>query len=441
MCSEDRIFKPGATTNLSVRVGSVVLAMFAGVAVSAEVYSVKNLGPLGNLRAQEPLSRPSAINASGMVAAGNVTNGAYRALVYGSSWANLGTLGGNESMGFGINNTSQVVGRSSNLSGAMRAFLWTAGGKDGSPGNPQMKDLGTLGGTASEATAINNFGQVTGYADTASDQHAFLYSGGMMVDIGKLLDKNLPNSFGYAINNAGRVVGAAYDERYTKPRAFFFNGSSMVMLGQLSGVGSTAMAINDSDRIVGYWITSEWFDRAFTYAAGQMTDLGTLGGNYSYALGINNSNRIVGASFVDSRDTIYHAFISEGSSLADLNTQLDSSGAGWTLQEARAINDAGQIVGTGLYNGKAHAFLLQPSAGSGLVAPQINGVSPSGMDVLVSFSTVDKASYTLLRRGNAGSGAWTPVATGISGNGGTVTVKDTGALASPQRFYRAVLNP
>jgi probable HAF family extracellular repeat protein len=125
----------------------------------------------------------------------------------------------------------------------------------------------------------------------------------------------------------------------------------------------------------------------------------------------------------------------------DLNTQLDSSSAGWTLQEARAINDAGQIVGTGLYHGTAHAFLLQPSAGSGLAAPKINGVSPSGVDVLVSFSTVDKASYTLLRRSNAGSGAWTPVATGISGNGGTVTVKDAGALTAPQRFYRAVLNP
>jgi probable HAF family extracellular repeat protein len=39
---------------------------------------------------------------------------------------NLGTLGGNFSIAFGINDLGQVVGYSSTASGETRAFLWTA---------------------------------------------------------------------------------------------------------------------------------------------------------------------------------------------------------------------------------------------------------------------------------------------------------------------------
>jgi probable HAF family extracellular repeat protein len=44
-----------------------------------------------------------------------------------------------------------------------------------------ITDLGTLGGTLSNAYAINNYGQVVRFASTATDvQLAFLYSGGTM---------------------------------------------------------------------------------------------------------------------------------------------------------------------------------------------------------------------------------------------------------------------
>ena len=66
----------------------------------------------------------------------------------------LGTLGGNRSYAYGINDSGQVVGRSYTASGDQHAFLWTPGGG--------MQDLGTLGEYYSEAKCINNAGQIAG---------------------------------------------------------------------------------------------------------------------------------------------------------------------------------------------------------------------------------------------------------------------------------------
>lgn len=65
-----------------------------------------------------------------------------------------------------------------------------------------VTDLGTLGGDTSSAYGINNLEQVSGIADTANDsaRHAFLVTSGTMTDLG-----TLGGSFaqGYSINNAG----------------------------------------------------------------------------------------------------------------------------------------------------------------------------------------------------------------------------------------------
>jgi probable HAF family extracellular repeat protein len=60
------------------------------------------------------------------------------------------------------------------------AFLYAEG---------QVRDLGTLGGQESYGYSINNREQVVGYSDTTGNNgayHAFLYSGGKMRDLGFL---------------------------------------------------------------------------------------------------------------------------------------------------------------------------------------------------------------------------------------------------------------
>lgn len=48
----------------------------------------------------------------------------------------------------------------------------------------------------------------------------------------------------------------------------------------------------------------------------------------------------------------------QGGAAIDLSARLTA--AGWTLTTAAAINDIGQIVGTGLHDGQVRAFLLTP---------------------------------------------------------------------------------
>ena len=49
--------------------------------------------------------------------------------------------------------------------------------------------------------------------------------------------------------------------------------------------------------------------------------------------------------------------------MRDLNATLPAD-SGWTLEKAKAINNRGQIIGSGTLNGQAHMFLLTPSARS-----------------------------------------------------------------------------
>jgi probable HAF family extracellular repeat protein len=201
---------------------------------------MRDLGTLGGSD-----SNALGINRTGQVvgyAEYNPSSLTTHAFLYsGGVMRDLGTLGGSFSEAFGINDAGQVVG-TSYIKGdtALHAFLFS---------NGIVQDLGAvMGATNSVAYAINNLGQVVGY----SENGAFLYADGLRHDLGTLGGNA---SQALALNDLGEVVGFA-DTATGARHAFLYSGGVMVDLNGLLPPGSgwvlnQATGINDSGQIVG----------------------------------------------------------------------------------------------------------------------------------------------------------------------------------------------
>lgn len=318
-------------------------------AAGTPIYRLVDLGTLGGT-----YSDPEGINAAGQVvgSSGTKNNATQHAYLYSAGkMTDIGTLGGNIAIARAINVLGQIVGESYTTGGSFdHAFLYSSG---------KMTDLGTLGGASnnSYAEGINSAGQIVGQSFTPSrKQHAFLYSGGTMTDLGTL---NGDFSEATAINDLGQVVGSTGGG--TTFRAFLYSNGTMSSLGTLAG-SSFAYAINASGQVVGsYYLSGNaGFSHAFSYASGRMSDLGTLGGPNSEAWGVNASGQIVGDADINSDST--HGFLYAHGTMLDLNSLLDNSGSGWTIGGARAINDNGWIAAGAFSSalGRTDAVLLIP---------------------------------------------------------------------------------
>jgi probable HAF family extracellular repeat protein len=179
------------------------------------------------------------------------------------------------------------------------AFVWSAG--------EGMTDLGSLGGDYTNATGINDSGQIVGTSYLADNfaQHAFLYFDGWMMDLGTLGGSY---SEATAINASGQIVGHSTLADGTT-HAFSYSDGVMSDLGTLGGQDSVATAINASGQIVGYsWVIFDAAVHAFAYSDGMMIDLGTLGGSDSYATGISARGQVTGYAYV-AGNSEYHAFL------------------------------------------------------------------------------------------------------------------------------------
>jgi probable HAF family extracellular repeat protein len=349
---QNPVVMPSVTTTYTVTASDSsippnVLSDALTVTIEAPVHLSYTVESLGSLSANG--SYPAGINDHGQVVGYYRSDtGAMRAFLYSAgAMIDLGTLGGAEAYARDINNHGQVVGEATNAAGQWRAFLWDS--VDG------MRDLGTLGGVMSAAYALNESGQVVGYADDGAALHAFVYSAGVMRSLDTL---TFYQSGVFDVNDYGQMAGVVVP--FTgPPHAVVFDGDAMVDLGAAIPGGSQAWNINNAGMVTGYaWGTGAY--RSFVYGAGQIVDLGTLTGfRDTYVYGLNDAGQIVG-SVTNPSTSLSHAFLYSGGVMIDLNDLVPPE-QGWDyLTAAFAINNAGQITGYGQVDGQFRGFLLTP---------------------------------------------------------------------------------
>jgi probable HAF family extracellular repeat protein len=259
----------------------------------------------------------------------------------------LGTLGGSTSEAYGINTNGRIVGRSKTSSGAWHAFSWVPS---------TMTDLGTLGGSHSEAQDVSDGNLIVGESSTADPEvteRAFLWHDGSMADLddpnGKAFCR--ADTHANAVNGNGLIVGYINDSECFLLPALWENGTAT----PFQGIG-VASDINDEGQVVG-WAETGGFnvhEHGFLWQHGtsQGQDLGTLGGNRSVANAINESGQVVGSAQIP--NGITHAFRWQNGSMIDLGV------LGGNFSSAADINDDGLVVGvTTTATGQTHAFWWQ----------------------------------------------------------------------------------
>lgn len=339
---------------LPLVLAAVSMGVVAGFrpASAATAFSVAQLSALANAGFAYGLSADRS-----KIAGQAIVSGSMRAHVHsGGAWTNLGALAGfTHSTATDVNATGVAVGRATNQPAGYtptdRAFVASGG---------TITMLPVLTGTGlTHAYGINDAGTIVG---VSAGNKPFTYSGGVALTQLATPAGGAGSGAAHAINNAGDIVGWAGTATQRVP-AMWDNGTAASFLAMPGGaLDAEARIINGSGVVAGLAFYGPGNTRAFHYDAnGNAVDMGTLGAAYGYseAFDINSSRQAVGTSVLSSSPFTSAPFFYDNGTMVNLNTLLPAN-SGWVLQRALTINDLGEITGTGTLNGTPSGFKLAP---------------------------------------------------------------------------------
>jgi probable HAF family extracellular repeat protein len=307
-------------------------------------------------------------------------------------------------------------------------------------GDYSVVDLGTLGGASSQATGINDSGQVVGWAYTSGGiQHAFLYSAGTMQDLGS----GSWYSGASGINNAGQVVGYAQDPStqsgYYRP-FLYSSGTVQIFSAAFSYAGNVDVygrAVTADGVIVGNSASGGTVTSGFIYDPAYAPIQLSMA-VYAVSPSLHSGQSYLGGAYIDStgqlgpRGATYAAISYESG-----GSNTPPSGIGTANSSIAGINDSGASVGYASFGGSTHAALWSSPNSSvvtdlgtlGGLSSYASGINNSGEVVGASYTASSELDAFVDINGtmldlnsliNPGSGWTLTAATGINDYGDIV---------------------
>ena len=309
-----------------------------------------------------------------------------------------------------INATGAVVGSYQQPDGTYRGFLW----RDG-----QVTTLGLPAGAAQAwAAAISGAGQAGGYTDSQTGSQGQIWDnfgsplamvGAYIMGLNDIGDaagmaiasdgsgyafvtrNGVVNGLGQpgggdwssanAVNGAGAAAGTAMNASGSFNAFSASADGGILLLRALGGANSYATAINSKGSVAGHAQMVSGALNAAVWSGASALGLGTLGGINSYAYAINAAGQVAGYSDL-AGDGGTAAFLLDDGILYNINGLIGSN-SGWQLLAAYGMNESGQIVGRGIYDGKEQAFLLTPNAPPRANAAAADSAVPEPMSILL----------------------------------------------------------
>lgn len=378
---------------LRLFVAAAFAACFGATYAAAQSprYTVTDLGPFD----------PADVNEMGQVVGSATIDSRGHAALWDGTFKTINPPGSAFAQAGSINNHGHVSGSAlfcdivdGNCQNARtRAFLYRGG---------SFTVLGTLGGRDSRGGGINDAGLVSGYSTTPGpapgvdgEFQAFVYKGGQLENIGAKMGTR--SSLGVGVNSVGQIAGL-HTINNSSGIFIYDTRDGAFTLYPVNGVGGR---LNDLGQVVGGLSgNDDGSGRAFLLSGGVVTNLGTLmpSHTYSRAWSVNNAGQIVGVSsesFFTRGDE--RAFLYEGGRMFDLNA-LIPAGSGWVLSAANDVNEHGQIVGRGRLNGQERAFMLTPAG-----LPVLLTEPGSARALALDSVTFERAPFTLSTPHNFGA--------------------------------------